>query len=100
MPGHDGVFVGYPGTASGRALPDRVWGVFDPAMDPKRRDINFSIRLSEMAALFRPVLPYRRDEVNARSDANPKIHEFARHNLKDNNDCRHFNQRVQKTVPR
>ena len=107
MPGHATAwFVGYPELASG-AGPyqiERQWGVFDPAMDPTRKETYkfLDAFIGEMAALFPDQFFHiGGDEVNGKEwDANPKIQAFMHaHGLKDNNDLQaHFNQRVQKIV--
>ena len=107
MPGHATAwFVGYPQLASGPGpyQIERLWGVFDPAMDPTREETYkfLDAFIGEMARLFPDQFFHiGGDEVNGKQwDANPKIQAFMHaHGMKDNNDLQaYFNQRVQKIV--
>jgi hexosaminidase len=107
MPGHSTAwFVGYPELASGPGPYEieRMWGVFDPAMDPTREETYkfLDTFIVEMAGLFPDQFFHiGGDEVNGKQwDANPKIQEFMHaHGMKDNNDLQaYFNQRVQRIV--
>jgi hexosaminidase len=107
MPGHTtSWFVGYPELASapGPYQIERRWGIFDPAMDPSRKQTYAFLDkfINEMAQLF----PDRYfhiggDEVNGKQwEANPKIREFMRvHNIKNNQELQqYFTLQVQKIV--
>jgi hexosaminidase len=107
MPGHSTAwFVGYPELASGPGSYqiERMWGVFDPAMDPtEERTYKFLDGfIGEMAKLFPDhYFHIGGDEVNGKQwDANAKIQTFMRaHGLKSNQDLQaYFNTRVQKIV--
>jgi hexosaminidase len=107
MPGHTtSWFVGYPELASapGPYQIERRWGIFDPAMDPSRKETYEFLDkfINEMAELF----PDRYfhiggDEVNGKQwEASPKIQEFMRaHDMKNNQELQqYFTLQVQKIV--
>jgi hexosaminidase len=107
MPGHTtSWFVGYPELASapGPYQIERRWGIFDPAMDPSRKQTYEFLDkfVNEMAELF----PDRYfhiggDEVNGKQwEASPKIQEFMRaHDIKNNQELQqYFTLQVQKIV--
>src|SRR6266700_1770494 len=107
MPGHSTAwFVGYPDLASapGPYSIERIWGVFDPAMDPTRESTYKFLDAfnGEMATLFPDQFFHiGGDEVNGKQwDANPKIQQFMHaHGFKNNADLQaYFNTRVQKIV--
>ena len=109
MPGHStSWFVGYPELASapGPYQIERRWGIFDPAMDPSRKQTYTFLDkfIGEMADLFPDhYFHIGGDEVNGKQwDANPKIREFMGvHNLKNNQELQqYFTLRVQKIVSR
>lgn len=107
MPGHSTAwFVGYPELASapGPYQIERLWGVFDPAMDPSREETYQFLDefIGEMAALFPDeYFHIGGDEVNGKQwEANPRIREFMRaHGIKSNEALQaYFTRRVQALV--
>jgi hexosaminidase len=109
MPGHStSWFVGYPALASapGPYAIERLWGIFDPAMDPTREETYKFLDkfIGEMAEFF-PDLYFHigGDEVNGKQwDANPKIQQFMRaHKIKDDEALQqYFTLQVEKIVSR
>ena len=107
MPGHSTAWlVGYPELASGPGpyQIERGWGIFDPAMDPRREETYkfLGTFIAEMARLFPDkYFHIGGDEVNGKEwDRNPKIQEFMRsRGIKNNPELQaYFNEHVSKIV--
>jgi len=107
MPGHTTSWlVGYPELASapGPYEIERLWGVFDPCMDPTKEELYefLDVFIGDMAQLFPDeYFHIGGDEVNGKHwNANPNISSFKKkHRMKDNHDLQaYFNKRVQSIV--
>lgn len=107
MPGHTtSWFAAYPELASGPGpyQVERKFGVFDPAIDPTKKETYRFLDsfIGEMAALFPDdYFHIGGDEVNGKQwDANPAIQQFMRaHSLKNNQALQaYFNQQLEKIV--
>lgn len=107
MPGHTtSWFAAYPELASGPGpyQVERKFGVFDPAIDPTKKETYRFLDsfIGEMAALFPDdYFHIGGDEVNGKQwDANPAIQQFMRaHSLKNNQALQaYFNQQLKKIV--
>ncbi len=103
MPGHSTAwFVGYPEIASapGPYAIERHWGVFDPTMDPTRKEVYKFLDkfIGEMARLFPDeYFHIGGDEVTGKQwDNNPAITAFKTANgMKSNDDLQaHFNNKI------
>ncbi len=103
MPGHSTAwFVGYPEIASapGPYAIERHWGVFDPTMDPTRKEVYKFLDkfIGEMARLFPDeYFHIGGDEVTGKQwDNNPAIAAFKTANgLKSNDDLQaYFNNKI------
>ena len=107
MPGHSTAwFVGHPELASGKGPYEieRMWGIFDPAMDPTNEKVYKFLDelIGEMAKVFPDhYFHIGGDEVNGKEwDANPKIQAFMKAHGINNNEAlqAYFSGRVQKLV--
>jgi len=107
IPGHTQSWLAaYPelAAAPGTYEVGRVWGVYDPVLDPTREETYHFLEalLTEMAALFPdPYFHIGGDEVRAvQWNASPGIQSFAReHKLEGAHGLQaYFNQRVQKIL--
>lgn len=107
MPGHTtSWFAAYPELASapGPYQIERKWGVFDPAIDPTKKETYrfLDALIGEMATLFPDAYFHiGGDEVNGKQwDANPAIQQFMQaHDLKNNQALQaYFNQQLEKIV--
>jgi len=103
MPGHTGSWlVGYPWLSSGKGPFEigRVWGVYDPVIDPTNEKVYAFVErlIGEMTALFPDAYFHiGGDEVNGKQwDASPAVVAFRKQRgMKTNEDLQaYFNTRV------
>ncbi len=107
MPGHTTAWMAaYPDLSSGQGpyQIERLWGVFDPCMDPTQKKLYSFLNafIGEMAGLFPDeYFHIGGDEVNGKQwNDNPRIQAFKRRNkMRDNRDLQaYFNRRLVKIL--